>query len=87
MTEKGTARFQLGKAGLTDDFIEALRKTFKNRKIVKISLLKTFSRDRKEVKETADRICSELRDIGTFKYRIVGFTIILLKWKKQACMT
>jgi len=78
----GQAKFQLGKAGLTEEFIESLRKTFKNRKIVKISLLASFSRDRKEVKETAEKICSGLKDIGKFKYRIVGFTIMLLKWRK-----
>ena len=78
----GIANFQLGKAGLTEEFIESLRKTFKNRKIVKISLLASFSRDRKEVKETAEKICSELKDIGKFKYRVIGFTIMLLKWRK-----
>ena len=79
---KGTAKFQIGKAGLTEEFLEALRKTFKNRKIVKISLLRTFSMDRGEVKETAEKICSELKDIGNFKYRIIGFTIVLIKWRK-----
>jgi len=79
---KGMAKFQIGKSGLSEDFIEALRKTFKNRKIVKISLLKSFSRDREKARETADKICSELKDIGKFKYKIIGFTIMLIKWRK-----
>lgn len=72
---------QLGKKGLTEQFIEGLRKTFKNRKAVKVSLLRSYSRNREETKRTAEKLCEELKSIGV-KYRIIGFTITLKKWKK-----
>ncbi len=80
--KKSLAKMQLGKSGLTKQFIEGLRKTFKNRKAVKVSLLRSYSRNREEARRTAEKLCDELRSIGNFKYKIVGFTISLKKWKK-----
>ena len=79
--KKPPIKMQLGKSGLTSGFIESLRKTFKNRDLVRISLLKTYSRDRENLKITAEELCNNLGDIGTFKYTIIGFTIILKKKK------
>ncbi len=79
MKKKPPINIQLGKLGITETFVESLRKTFKNREIVRISLLKAFSRDREHVKKTADELCEKLGDIGTFKYTIIGFTIVLKK--------
>ena len=81
--KKPVAKLQLGKQGLTDNYIESLRKTFKNRDSVRISLLRAFSRDREEVKKTAEQICEKLSDIGHFKYTIIGFTIVIKKWRKK----
>lgn len=80
--KKPPASIQLGKNGITDNFVESLRKTFKNRDSVRISLLKAFSRDREEVKKAADSICGKLNDIGNFKYTIIGFTIVMRKYRK-----
>lgn len=79
---KGLVTMHLGKKGLTEQFIEGLRKTFKNRKTVKVSLLRSYSRDREETKRTAEKLCDELKNIGDFKCKILGFTITLRKWKK-----
>ena len=81
MSKKPSIKMQLGKSGLMPNFIESLRKTFKNRDSVRISLLKAYSRDRKQLKNTAEELCNNLSDIGTFKYTIIGFTIILKKRK------
>lgn len=81
--KKPPAKAQIGKQGLTETFIESLRTTFKNRDLVRISLLKAYSRDREKLKETADELCKKLSDIGNFKYTIIGFTIILKKWRKK----
>lgn len=74
----------LGKRGITPEFLETLRTTFKKREIVKISLLKSFSRDREEIKQAADKIAGSLKD-DRFKYiyRIIGFTIVMLKRKQH----
>ncbi len=77
--KKPPSKLQLGKQGLTENFIESLRKTFKNRELVRISLLKSYSRDREKLRDTADKLCEQLSDIGNFKQAIIGFTIILKK--------
>ena len=81
MSKKPSIKMQLGKSGLMPNFIESLRKTFKNRDSVRISLLKSYSREREKLKNTAEELCKQFGDIGTFKYTIIGFTIILKKKK------
>lgn len=82
--KKGLATLQLGKNGLTEQFIEGLRKTFKNRKAVKVSLLRSYSRNKEEVRKTAEKLCNELEKLGSIRveHKIIGFTISLKKWKK-----
>ncbi len=79
-----TVSFQLGKQGLTKGFINGLEKTFKKHDLVKISILKTATRDREEAKKTAEEICVELkkREGKDFTAKIVGFTIFIRKWRK-----
>ena len=75
---------QIGKSGLTPQFIEALRATFKRQDNVKISLLKSFSREREKVMETAETLVSSLNDKKfRYHYKIIGFTIILLRRKQK----
>lgn len=77
-------RFNLGKSGITKDYIESLEKTFKKNDLVKISVLKAATRDRDELNKMADTICSELKQKlkKRFTAKIVGFTIIVKKWRK-----
>ncbi|MEM4152861.1 MAG: YhbY family RNA-binding protein [Candidatus Pacearchaeota archaeon] len=76
--------FQIGKKGLTENFIQALEKTFKKHELVKIAVLKSTTRDRIELKEIAERLCFELkeREKKPFTAKIIGFTIFIRKWRK-----
>lgn len=74
------SRVQLGKQGITENFIKTLNHHFKNHEIVKISVLKNASHDRIKVKEYSEKILSHLGK--KFTSRIIGFTIIVRKWKK-----
>lgn len=76
--------FNLGKHGLTGSFIDALEKTFKKQELVKISILKSATRDRKEIKRIAQEICAELKSKvkKNFTFKIVGFAICIRKWRK-----
>ncbi len=78
--KKGLVTFQLGKVGLTKNFLETIRKSFKNRDMVKISVLRSFSRGREEVKEIASKICEVLGK--SYTHKIIGFTISIKKWRK-----
>jgi len=78
------ASFQLGKQGLTKNFIDSIEKTFKKNDLVKVSILKSATRDRKKARKIAQEICEELkkRYNKEFTAKIVGFTIFIRKWRK-----
>ncbi len=73
------AQLQLGKAGLTDNFLKTLETYFLKHKDVKISVLKSSSRD--EIKEVAQKITTHLGE--NYTARVVGFKIALKKWRKK----
>ena len=69
--------FQIGKNGLTKDFIEHLAVPFKTRKVIKVQVLPSASKDRLRMKEVAEEIIAGLP--GKYNYRVIGFTIVLMK--------
>lgn len=75
---------QLGKHGLTQGFIELLEKSFKNSDLVKITVLRSATRNRDELETIAQRICEELKKKLNKKFvaKIVGFTIFVKKWRR-----
>lgn len=80
-----TVYFQLGKKGLTQGFIDLLKKTFKNHDLVKIAVLKACSRKKQEVKDMAEKICQELKksERKDFTYKLIGYTLYIKKWRKS----
>ena len=72
---------QIGKNGITGTFIESLKNHFKNHDNIKISVLKTSTRNRDEIKKYSEEILSKLGN--KYTSRIIGFTIILKKWRKD----
>jgi len=76
----GIGYLQLGKQGISDNFIETLKSYFKKHKNIKVSVLKSLTRNKIEVKKFADEILEKLGEKYTAK--IIGFTIVLKKWRK-----
>ncbi len=74
------AEIQLGKQGITDNFIGTLKNNFKKHNYVKISVLKSAGRDKEKVKKFSEEILEKLGKKYTSK--IIGFTITLKKWRK-----
>lgn len=72
---------QLGKQGITENFIRTLKDYFKNCKNVKISILKNATRDREEINDLSNTILDNLGRNYTSK--IIGFTISIKKWRKN----
>lgn len=71
---------QLGKNGITENFIETLNGHFKNHNNVKVNVLKSAEHKKEKVMEYRDEI---LKKLGrNYTARIVGFTISLKKWRK-----
>ena len=74
-------QIQLGKQGLTDNFIKTLKDHFKKFKNVKISVLKSCCRDKQELKNISEKILEELGKKYTAK--MIGYTIFVKKWRKE----
>lgn len=72
---------QLGKQGVTENFIESLRNHFKKTKMIRISVLKSAGRDRTKLKENAEKIINSLGK--NYVAKIIGFTIIIMKFRKD----
>lgn len=69
----------IGKNGITDNFIETLRTYFKTHNNVKVSLLKSSNREEK--KKYAEEIVSKLGK--NYSFKVIGFVITLKKWRKN----
>lgn len=74
-------QLQLGKKGLTKDFIETLKNHFEKTKILKISVLKSCCRDKKELKQIEQKILKQLGE--NYHSRIIGYTINLRRFAKK----
>jgi RNA-binding protein YhbY len=64
---------QLGKQGITENFIGTLKTYFKKHKNVKVSVLKNAGRDK--IKDYAEEMKTKLGK--NYSARIIGFTINL----------
>lgn len=74
------SEIQLGKQGITDNFIETLKNNFKKHNYVKVSVLKSAGHDKEKVKKFSDEILEKIGKKYTAK--IIGFTIVVKKWRK-----
>ncbi len=71
---------QLGKKGITENFIETLRDHFKKNDDVKVSVLKSAGHKKENIKKYSEKILDNLGKNYTAK--IIGFSIFLKKWRK-----
>lgn len=74
------SEMQLGKNGLTENFIQTLKGYFEKRENIRISVLKSAGHEKEKVKKYAEDIQEKLGKYYTA--RVIGFTIILKKWRK-----
>jgi len=72
---------QLGKNGITDNFITTLKSHFDKHQNVKVSVLKGASPSKKQVKEYSEEILEKLGK--RFTAKTIGFTIFVKKWRKD----
>jgi len=74
-------QIQLGKNGISKNFIATLESHFKKHEDIKISVLKSASRERKEIKKYSEEILEKLGK--KYTARIVGFTIFVKRWRRE----
>lgn len=75
------AEMNIGKNGLTDNFLLTLENAFKNHEKVKIRILKSGGHEKAQVVEMNKKILERLGK--KYTSRIVGFTISVQKWRKE----
>lgn len=75
-----TGKMQLGKNGITENFISCMKTCFKSHENIKISVLKSAGHEREKIKEYSNKIIERLGRFYTAK--IIGFTIMVKKWRK-----
>jgi RNA-binding protein YhbY len=75
-----TSDMQIGKNGLTENFIQTLKEHFNNHKTLRISVLKSAGHEKEKIKEYAEKLTKELGNKYTAK--LIGFKIVLKKWRK-----
>ena len=71
------SKFQIGKNGVTEGVITALNSNLKTHTQLRISVLKSLTRDKEKIREVTEKIINKLA--YKCNYRIIGFTIILKK--------
>lgn len=76
------SEIQLGKKGLTSEFLKDLEQRFEKyqNKSIKIHVLKSARESKKDVRQYAEKIRAFLGE--KFTYKIIGFSIFLKKWRK-----
>lgn len=77
---KKIGSIQIGKQGITDNFIVTLKNHFKKSENIRISVLKNATRNKSEMKNFSNNILDKLGK--KYTSRIVGFTIFIKKWRK-----
>lgn len=73
-----TRKFQIGKKGLTEEFIKQIEITFKTCRKVKIDILKSACRDKEEAKKIAQKLVDRLGK--NFDYKLIGYVLTLMKF-------
>jgi RNA-binding protein YhbY len=77
-------KFQIGKQGLTENFIKTLENCFKNNVSAKIYVLKSARPEgragKAQVEEYSNKILEKFGKNYTSK--VIGFTINIRKWRK-----
>ena len=75
---------QIGKSGITENFIDNLKKASVQHSQIRISVLQSFSRNKTKIKETAEEICKRMEtERFRFKAKVLGFTILILRFKNR----
>ncbi|MEK6800583.1 MAG: YhbY family RNA-binding protein [Nanoarchaeota archaeon] len=74
-------KFQIGKNGITDGVVNSLSLAMKNHKQVRISVLKSSGRTKKNIESFALELKERLP--FSFDHKVIGFTLILFRIAKK----
>ncbi len=78
---KPVKQLQIGKAGLSNAFVDQVRSIFESETMIKISILKSACRDKDEAKEIGEDLVSKLGK--KFGFKLVGYVFTVTKFRKD----
>lgn len=71
---------QLGKQGVTKNFIQTLKDHFNNHENVRVSVLRSCCRDKEELKKITLSILEKLGN--RYTANIIGYVLVVKRWRK-----
>ena len=71
---------QLGKQGITENFITALKHHFNKHNNVKVHILKSAGHNKEDMKRYAEKIVEKLGK--HYSAKTLGFSIFVKKWRR-----
>lgn len=74
-------QLQIGKNGLTDAFVEQVRRLSQDKERMKITILKSACRDKAEAKAMCDELVEKLGK--NYTYRLIGYVCTLLRFRRN----
>ena len=78
---KQIKRLQMGKNGLTPAFIDQVKSIFEGETLIKVSILKSACRDKKDAKKIGDDLVDALGK--KYDYKLVGYVLTVVKYRKM----
>lgn len=78
---KQIKKLQMGKAGLSEAFIDQVKSIFEKETLVKISILKSACRDKGDAKKIGDDLAEALGK--KYDYKLVGYVLTVIKYRKD----
>ena len=77
---KQIKKLQLGRKGLTPEFVEQVKSIFENETLIKVSILKSACRDKVEAKKMAEDLVGILGK--KYGYKLIGYVLTITKFRK-----
>jgi len=78
---KPIRQLQMGKAGLSDAFVEQVRGVFESETMVKISILKSACRDKADAKKIGEDLVGALG--VKYGFKLVGYVLTVILFRKD----
>ena len=78
---KPVKKLQIGKNGLSPEFISQVKSFFEKERLIKIDILKSACRDKSHAKEMAEELMTKLGP--KYGYKLVGYVITVIKYRKE----
>jgi len=77
---KHIKKLQIGKNGLTEAFIDQVKSIFERETLVKVAILKSACRDKKDAEKIGDELVGALGN--KYAYKLVGYVLTVVKYRK-----